>query len=131
MKRAFLTARGEAEILGRLMEKDDISEIENHMKIDDFNYAAAIDKDNFALELIKKSGVFAVNFSSIKQFDKTRVDGRYFDKFEKLSIPKKEAAKINCPLMDKADVFECELSRIIDMGEKAIVIGNILKKHKI
>jgi len=131
MRKAFLTARADVEILGKIMTKDDVSEIENHMGVADNYYAAEIGKANFMLDLIKKSGVFAVNFSSVKNAEQTRIDGKYLDKFERFGIPKKEADKINCPLILGADVLECELSRIIDMGEKAIIIGNVLKKHKI
>jgi len=129
MQRAFLTARADVEILGKLMTRDDVSEIENHMKAADNYYATEVSKSNFMLELIKKSGVFAVNFASLKNPRDTMVDGRYFDKFEKLGIPKKEAEKINCPLIGGADVLECALDRVIDMGEKAIIIGNVLRRH--
>jgi len=131
MPSAFLTARADVEILGKVMTKDDISEVGGHMSVSDSYYAAALDKKNFLLDLITKSGVFAVNFSSIKNADKTRIDGRYFDKFGKLGIIKKEAEKINCPLVGGADVLECALDRIIDMGERAIIIGSIIKKHKV
>ena len=131
MPDAFLTARADIEILGKILTKDDISQLENHMEVEKNYYAASIDKNNFILDLIKKSGVFAVNFSSIKNSENTRIDGKYFDKFQKLSIRKKEAEKINCPLIGGADVLECELNRIIDMGERALLIGNVLKKHKV
>lgn len=131
MQGVFLTARADVEILGKPMTRDDISEIESQMGTGRY-YVAAIDKESFLLDLIKKSGVFAVNFSSIKNPDKTRIDGKYFDKFEKLGIPKKEAEQINCPLIGGAESFECELKRIIDdVGEKAIIIGNVIKKHKV
>lgn len=131
MPSAFITSRADVEILGKVMTKDDISEIESHMGIEGNYYAAAIEKKNFLLDLIKKSGVFAVNFSSIKNSAQTRADGKYLDKFSKLGIPKKEAEKINCPLVGGADSFECALDRIIDMGERAIIIGSIIKKHKV
>ena len=130
MKRVFLTARGDADILGKVMKRDDILELESHTGFENY-YIAAIDKTSFMLDLIKKSGVFAINFSSVKEAEKTKVDGKYFDKFEKLSIPKKDAEKINCPIIGGADAFECEVERIIEMGEKALIVGNVLKKHKI
>jgi flavin reductase (DIM6/NTAB) family NADH-FMN oxidoreductase RutF len=131
MQRVFLTARADVEILGKLMTKDDVSEIENHMEVEKNHYAFSVSKDSFLLDLIKKSGVFAVNFSRIKNAEETRVDSRYLDKFERFGIPKRDAEKINCPLIAGADVLECELIRIIEMGERAIVIGNVLKKHKV
>jgi len=129
--RAFLTARADVEILGKIVKKDDISEIESHMGISDNYYAAVLDKKNFMLELITKSGVFAINFSSIKNAERTRINGKYLDKFKEIGIQKKEAEKINCPLVAGAAAFECALDRIIDVGERAIIIGNILKKHKV
>jgi len=131
MQRAFLTARADVEILGKLVTKDDVSEIERHMGTENY-YVAAVDRASFLLELIRKSGVFAVNFSSVRNAGKTRIDSKYLDKFEKLGIPKKEAEKINCPLIGGAEALECELKRIIDdMGEKAIIIGGVIKKHKV
>ena len=130
MKRVFITARGDAEIMGKLMSRDDVSLIESHTQADNY-YVSAVDNDSFTLDLIKKSGVFAINFSSMKNHDKTSVDGKYFDKFEKLNIPRKEAEKINCPLIGGADVLECELQRIVEMGKKALVIGKVIKKQKL
>ncbi len=131
MQGTFLTARADVEVLGKLMTKDDLSPLESHMEVDKNYYAASISRNSFILDLIKKSGVFAVNFSSLKNAGKAGVDGRYFDKFEKLGIAKKEAEKINCPLIGGADVLECALDRIIDMGERSLVIGSIVKKHKV
>ena len=131
MKRAFLTARGNVEIFGKLMARDDISELENHMAISNNYYAAELENSSFLLELIKKTGVFAVNFAMPEKPWDTKISGKYFDKFEKLGIRKKEAEKINCPLIEDSDAFECELNRIIEMGEKTVVIGNILKKQKV
>lgn len=131
MPNAFLTARADVEILGKILTKDDISQLENHMEVEKNYYAVSLNKNNFILDLIKKSGVFAVNFSSIKKAENTPVDGKYFDKFQKFRIGKKEAEKINCPLIAGADVLECELNHIMDLGERALIIGNILKKHKV
>lgn len=130
MQKAFLTSRADVEIIGKFVKKDDISEIENFM-VSDNNYLASVDKESFILDLIKRSGVFAVNFSKIKDGNKTRIEGKYFDKFQKFGISKKEAEKINCPLVGGAESFECELNRIIEMGKKTIIVGNILKRNNI
>lgn len=129
----IVTCRGNAEILGKLMEKDDLFATRVYMPLshDKDHYAIVLEKDSFPLSLIRNSECFIINFLT-EEFSKEEIDyniypGRHMDKFERLGLRKEESRRLDCPrLKDAKESHECRLINEFEVKDKIIIIGKVL-----
>ena len=97
-------------------------------------YGIFISKRRFTHDLIKESGVFAVNFLPHKYSDKVLECGRCTgrdvgDKFASVGLGKEEAETINCPVVEESSFYlECKVWKTVDVGSHTLFVGDILKK---
>lgn len=94
-------------------------------------YAISVGKTRFSLELIRKSGVFVVNFMS-KDFEKEIVycgyhTGKDKDKFKAAGLEKEESEKIDCPRLKAAlALLECKVIKELDVGDHMLFIAEVV-----
>jgi len=94
-------------------------------------YTIFLSKRRRTYEMIRESGVFAVNFltedmarEAIYCGTKT---GRSVDKFKELGMEKEECERINCCRLRKAAAYlECKVVDELPAGDHVIVVGEIL-----
>jgi flavin reductase (DIM6/NTAB) family NADH-FMN oxidoreductase RutF len=121
-------------VTSRWQEKDDIITLAWHtpLSFEPMMYAICIGKKRYSLELIRKSGVFVVNFIS-KDFEKEvlfcgSISGKKVDKFKETIFEKEEAETINCPRIKQAlGYLECEVKKEIEVGDHILFIGEVKK----
>jgi len=128
-----VTCQAETEILGKEVDKKNLMTLSWHMPVsfDPPLYAISIAKDRLSYTLIKKSGVFCVNFMPHDQKDKVlfcgRNSGRTKDKFTESGFSEQECEKIHCPRIKQAAAFlECEVVDRVTAGDHVIFIGEIM-----
>lgn len=85
----------------------------------------------FSYNIIKGSGVFAVNLTTealISAADTCGVrSGRDVDKFSLLSLEKTPAFKIPCPLLQASPLsLECRVDRILPLGSHDMFLADIV-----
>ncbi len=118
----------------RLEGKDNIITLDWHtpLSFDPMMYAVSVAKIRYSLELIRKSGVFVVNFMP-KEFEKEilycgRHSGRDVDKFKETGLEKEESETINCPRIKQAlGYLECKVEKEIEVGDHILFVATILK----
>ena len=118
----------------KLEQKDNIITLSWHSPLS-FTpelYGIMISKERFSYNLIKKSGVFVVNFMPASQ--KAAIlgcgsrRGDIIDKFKEFNLNKLEAEKIDCPIIKEAlAAYECEVIQEIETGDHVVFVGKILK----
>jgi flavin reductase (DIM6/NTAB) family NADH-FMN oxidoreductase RutF len=82
-------------------------------------------------EIIKKSGVFAINLTTeelVRAADFCGVHtGAKIDKFERCCLEKEPAQEIDCPILAKSPlVLECRVSDIIPLGSHDMFLADIV-----
>ena len=82
-------------------------------------------------EMLKNSGEFAINLtpsSLVKTADYCGMyTGKKVDKFEKCSLTKENASKINCPLIAECPIsLECKITDIVPMGSHDMFIADVV-----
>jgi flavin reductase (DIM6/NTAB) family NADH-FMN oxidoreductase RutF len=90
--------------------------------------SVSIGKTRYSHDLIKDSGVFAVNVLSDKQIAGGKhfgfKSGRKTDKFEDIEY---ETRKTGSPILrDTAGYFDCKLVNTCDAGDHTIFIGEVV-----
>lgn len=85
----------------------------------------------FSYEIIKKSGVFAINLTTeslVKAADTCGVkSGRNTDKFNECSLEKVPAFNIDCPLIAESPLsLECRVDRIIPLGTHDMILADVV-----
>ncbi len=132
----LVTMRGESEVMGKKVRKDNIITLDWHMPVsmDPLLYAIAVGKRKFSHGIIMSSGAFAVNFMPLSRKDEVlfcgKNSGATTDKFEETGLTKEECEKIDCPMIGEAcAALECEVTSSADAGDHTIFIGKVLFKH--
>ena len=132
----LITTRSKIDIMGKEEIKDNIITSDWHMPVS-FKpklYAIAIGKERFSHKLISSSDVFALNFIPY-ELEKQAIfcgtySGEVLDKFKETGLNKKEAEKIDCPLIKEASAWiECKVVDKIDVGDHTIFIGEVLRQE--
>jgi len=82
-------------------------------------------------EMLKNSREFAINLtpsSLVKTADYCGMyTGKKVDKFEKCSLTKEDASKINCPLIAECPIsLECRVTDIVPMGSHDMFIADVV-----
>lgn len=129
----LLTARAEIDVLGKNIVKDNVMTSSWHtpLAFEPFLYGVVLDKDRFTLELIRKSGVFCINFLPYKLKDAALFcgtqSGRHIDKFKESGLKTQECDKIDCTrLKDAAAFLECELVNEVGIGDHVLIVGKVV-----
>jgi len=129
------------DIAGKNIEKKDIMAACWHspLSFEPMMYGVSIEKTRYTLQLIRKSGIFIVNFMPSSQKDNilfcgTTV-GEHIDKFEETGLTAVECEKVHGIRIDEAlGWLECEVVDEIDAGDHIFLIGKVmyheLKSHE-
>ncbi len=85
----------------------------------------------FSYDMIKKSGVFAINLTTkelVRSADFCGVyTGAKVDKFKKCSLTKEPASEIDCPLIAESPLsLECRVTDIIPLGSHDMFLADIV-----
>ncbi|MEK7308847.1 MAG: flavin reductase family protein [Nitrospirota bacterium] len=91
--------------------------------------SVSIGKTRYSHQLIKDSGVFAVNILSEKQIEQGKhfgfKSGKNTDKFKDAEYT---AAKTGSPILkDIAGYFDCKVVNTCDAGDHTIFVGEVLE----
>jgi flavin reductase (DIM6/NTAB) family NADH-FMN oxidoreductase RutF len=130
----LVTCTSEIEQFGKKIEKNNIIAIDWHMPLsfEPLLYAISVGKNRFSLELIRKSGIFAVNFISYNLNDAVifcgRNSGRNVDKFKETRLNEIPCEVIECVRIKEALAhIECEVIQEINVGDHILFIAKIIK----
>lgn len=85
----------------------------------------------YSYELIKKSGVFAINLTTketVRAADFCGVyTGRKVDKFERCHLTKVPASEIPCPILEECPItLECRVTDCIPLGTHEMFLADIV-----
>ena len=129
---ALISCRGPAEIMGVKEEINDIIPVDWHSpaSYDPRRYLVLISKKSPALERIRSSQAFVVNFMPYDLVDKIIACGKEFkkDEFKQVGLTETPSEKlIDCPRIKEAVAWlECEVFNEIDVGDHVLFIGNVM-----
>jgi len=131
----LISSKGEADIFGKQILKDNLTAIDQHMSCSNNPrlYAISLSKTSFSYKLINESNVFIVNFVSHNLAEEIKIcltrHGDYTDKFKETKLTKVEGEKVDCPLVKEAlGHLECEVVEEIETGDHIVFIGKVLKE---
>ena len=129
----LITCRAHMEIMGKVIEKDDIQPTAWHMPVsaDPFTYAIAIGKEKYAARIIEKSKCFVVNFISHESKDVVlfcaKHHGEHVNKMKTLNMNLLEAKNIDCPFLEITVAhLECEVINEMETGDHKIFFGKVV-----
>jgi len=132
----LVTSQGLGKVLGIPKESHSIITLDWHMPVskEPFMYAIAVGYSRFSYQLIKSSGVFAVNFIPFELKSEAIVcgtkSGEHHDKFEHTNLTKIDSDTIECPRIREASAtLECQVVNEVDTGDHAIFIGKVTGRH--
>ena len=122
---------------GRIEQKDNIITIDWHtpLSFEPMLYGIVIGKNRFSLELIRKSGVFVVNFMPYSKEKEVlycgRNSGQFKDKFKETGLTKGECRTIDCSRIKESTAYlECEIINEIETGDHIMFIGKVVNFKK-
>lgn len=130
----MVTCRGKTEVLGKEQEAHDIVVTSWHSPASASPpvYSIFISvKQTLALDIIRKSGVFCVNFIPYQLHAaaafSARHTGQHVDKFKETELTQSECDKIDCPRISEAvGHLECEMMEEKHMGDHIQLLGNVV-----
>lgn len=129
----IITSRANIEQFGKNITKDDVECIFWHMAVskDELLYAIAVPNTKHIVKLIKKSGVFCVNFMAKELENKVHkcnlIHGEHLDKFMRLGFRRQEAKSIECPIVDNAcAILECKVEETKEYEDYSMFIAKIV-----
>ncbi|MFH1440056.1 MAG: flavin reductase family protein [Candidatus Woesearchaeota archaeon] len=128
----LVTCREELDFMGKTKEIHNIITVDWHMpcSFEPFLYAISIGKSRASYDLIKKSGVFVVNFIPFTLKDAAifcgRHSGRHHDKFKETGLTMIESNHVDCPKIKEAiGYIECNVIEEIEAGDHVIFVGEV------
>ena len=85
----------------------------------------------YSYELIKNSGVFAINLTTtdlVRAADFCGVHtGAKIDKFERCQLARERATEIDCPILEQSPlVLECRVTDILPLGSHDMFLADIV-----
>ncbi|MFH1591363.1 MAG: flavin reductase [archaeon] len=128
----LVTCQGKMAVGSATRQATDIHPVTSHMLVsaEPFVYAIALDKDVGATEIIRHTGVFAINFVPARF---ARIVDRLMnhplkeDKVEISGLDIKPCEKIDgFRLADVAGYLECEVMDRFDYGDREMIIGRVV-----
>lgn len=128
----LVSCRGPATLLGVEEHINDIIPLDWHSpaSYDPRKYIILVSKKAPALERIRSSGAFVVNFMPYEFKDKVIKCGKEFkkDEFQEVGLTAAPSEKlIDCPRIKEAIAWlECEVEQETDVGDHVLFIGKVL-----
>jgi flavin reductase (DIM6/NTAB) family NADH-FMN oxidoreductase RutF len=129
----LITCQGEHEVLGKVEQKHDIIPSHWHSPVSQHPpmYAVFLHKSLMAVQLIRSSRCFVVNFMPYELVDtiKTamRVAGEFTEKCDAIGVHESPCIKIDCFRLKEAVGFlECEVTEEKELGDHVMFIGKVL-----
>ncbi|MBI4145385.1 flavin reductase family protein [Candidatus Woesearchaeota archaeon] len=130
----LITCRGKAVVLGKARDAQDIIATSWHSPAsqDPALYAVFVsNKLDFALNLLRHSRVFCVNFIVYELRAQAafcaRHAGEHIDKFKETELTGAECEKIDCPRIAEAVAhIECELQEDRTIGDHVLLVGKVV-----
>lgn len=129
----LVSTRGNAELLGRNVHKDNIMTVAWHtpLSFEPKLYGISIGKNRFSRKLIDDSKVFVVNFMAYDKQDKAlycgQNSGAAVDKFMECGLTKEECSHIDCCRIKEASAhMECEVIDQFDVGDHVLYVGKVI-----
>ncbi|MBR9690196.1 flavin reductase [Candidatus Woesearchaeota archaeon] len=127
---------GTKRIMGKEEKIDNMIVLDWHMpgSFDPALYIISIGKTRFSLDLVRETGVFAVNFMA-REFEEQVMfcgsnTGLKFDKYKETGLTPIDCEKIDCKYVKEAEaVLECEVIDEFETGDHVCFVGKILKFH--
>lgn len=117
--------------------KDNLIAVSWHMPVskEPFLYSIALKKERYSYSMIKESGVFAINFMSIKNKKELLFCGRHtgeiIEKYKETGLRKEECDSIDCSRIKEAvSILECEVVDEFETGDHQIIVGKVIKVIK-
>ena len=94
----------------------------------------SVRKSRYSYDIIKNSGVFAINIPTAQIAKKVDYCGIYtgkkVNKFEKCGFTKAEATEVSAPLIDECPInLECKVKDIIPLGTHDMFLAEIVAVH--
>lgn len=130
----LITCRGKFEIMGKIQEKDDVLPCSWHSPVSSHPllYSIFLDKKLMAVEIIRQSGCFVVNFIPFSLVDTVkaamRTSGEYLEKCETIGIHETDCEKlVDCfRLKEALGWLECEIMEEKELGDHVMFVGRVL-----
>jgi flavin reductase (DIM6/NTAB) family NADH-FMN oxidoreductase RutF len=128
----LVSCRGPAKIMGVEEEINDIIPLDWHSpaSYEPRKYLILVSKKAPALERIRSSGAFVVNFMPYDLVEKIIACGKEFkkDEFKEVGFTEAKSEKlIDCPRIKEAIAWlECEVENEIDVGDHVLFIGKVM-----
>lgn len=95
-------------------------------------YGIATTRLGYGAELVRRSGVFVVNFVpatwETRVFLCGNVSGRIVDKFAAAGLAKEEAESVDAPLLaDALGALECRVRQVVEVGDHTLFVGEVTR----
>jgi flavin reductase (DIM6/NTAB) family NADH-FMN oxidoreductase RutF len=93
-------------------------------------FGIATTRSSFGADLVRRSGVFVVNFVPSTWQDVIfycgNVSGRNVDKFAAAGLQKEEAQTVDAPrLAQSLGALECKVRQVVEVGDHTLFIGEV------
>ncbi len=87
--------------------------------------------ERYSYELIKNSGEFVINLTSVSMVRKAdwcgTYSGRNVDKFNRWNLEKVQSSKVGCPILACSPLaLECKVSDVVELGTHHMFIADIV-----
>ncbi|MBW3001831.1 flavin reductase family protein [Candidatus Woesearchaeota archaeon] len=128
----LISCRGPAKIMGVEEHINDILPLDWHApaSYEPRKYIILVSKQAPALERIRATSAFVVNFMPYELKDKIIACGKEFkkDEFKEVGLTEAPSEKlIDCPRIKEAIAWlECEVEQEVDVGDHILLIGKVL-----
>ena len=131
---AYSVPRQVALITARHEGAENVWPVDSHMVLS-FQpglYGICVNPGGYGAELVRKSGVFVVNFVPATWENMIlfcgNVSGRTIDKFAASGLQKEEAESVNAPrLAQSLGALECKVCQTLGVGDHTLFVGEILR----
>jgi flavin reductase (DIM6/NTAB) family NADH-FMN oxidoreductase RutF len=127
----FLSCRGNADLLGNYVEKDNVTLVNFHSAVsrDPPLYLVSLHKKRLSVNIIREAKSFVINFMPYAEKEKAQFVDKYnglqLDKFR--DLPKEEARVIDAPRLSSGVGFlECRMEQEFDLGDHIAFIGRVI-----
>jgi flavin reductase (DIM6/NTAB) family NADH-FMN oxidoreductase RutF len=130
---AYTTPRQVVMVTARHEGVDNVWPLDSHifLSFQPNLYGISVNRGSFGADLVRRSGVFVVNFvpSTWEEviFHCGRVSGRNVDKFAAARLQKEEAETVNAPrLAQSLGALECKVQQVVEVGDHTLFIGQVM-----
>lgn len=129
----IVTSRGKGDSFGKFVEKDNLITIDWHTQIshNPLLYGISVHPKRFSYQLIKESGVFAINYIPAALENAAIIcgtkSGSHVDKWKESGLTKEDCEKIDCSYIKEASGHvECEVESEFAIGDHVLFVGRVV-----